>query len=42
MPWLRIDALALLIVWYLPFWKAPKVNKSSQVLVATANSVSIG
>jgi hypothetical protein len=34
MPWLRIDALALLIVWYLPFWHPPKNDVSQAWIVA--------
>lgn len=31
MPWLRLDALALLIVWWLPFWKPVMVGFSSHL-----------
>ncbi|KAJ4403065.1 hypothetical protein N0V91_006812 [Didymella pomorum] len=34
MPWLRIDALALLIVWYLPFWHPPKGDVGQAWIVA--------
>ncbi|KAF2128844.1 hypothetical protein P153DRAFT_27117 [Dothidotthia symphoricarpi CBS 119687] len=34
MPWLRIDALALLIVWYLPFWYPPKGDVGQAWIVA--------
>lgn len=32
-PWLRFDAMALLIVWYIPYWKPPKnqVNQAWKV-----------
>lgn len=33
-PWLRIDALALLIVWYLPFWFPPKNDVGQAWIVA--------
>ncbi|TDZ16888.1 Uncharacterized protein Cob_v010164 [Colletotrichum orbiculare MAFF 240422] len=36
MPWLRIDALMLLIVWYIPVWR-PSAHEASQAwLVAAA------
>lgn len=34
MPWLRIDALALLIVWYLPYWYPPKNDVGQAWIVA--------
>ena len=34
MPWLRVDALALLIVWYLPFWHPPKGDVGQAWIVA--------
>jgi hypothetical protein len=34
MPWLRLDALALLIVWYLPFWHPPKGDVGQAWIVA--------
>lgn len=34
MPWLRIDALALLIVWYLPYWHPPKNDVVQAWIVA--------
>ncbi|KAF1343411.1 hypothetical protein EJ07DRAFT_186912 [Lizonia empirigonia] len=34
MPWLRIDALALLIVWYLPFWHPPRGDVGQAWIVA--------
>jgi len=34
MPWLRIDALALLIVWYLPSWHPPKNEVGQAWMVA--------
>lgn len=33
-PWLRIDALALLIVWYLPYWHPPKNDVGQAWIVA--------
>jgi hypothetical protein len=33
-PWLRIDALMLLIVWYLPFWRPPQGDVSYAWIVA--------
>lgn len=42
-PWLRLDALMLLIVWYIPFWRPPR-NQVSQawVVAATFLPVSFG
>jgi hypothetical protein len=34
MPWLRIDAIALLIVWYLPYWHPPKNDVGQAWIVA--------
>jgi hypothetical protein len=34
MPWLRLDALLLLIVWYLAFWQAPYNKVSAAWMVA--------
>lgn len=34
MPWLRLDALGLLIVWYLPFWHPPKNDVGQAWIVA--------
>ncbi|KAH9867567.1 hypothetical protein IAQ61_008161 [Plenodomus lingam] len=34
MPWLRLDALALLIVWYLPYWHPPKNDVGQAWIVA--------
>jgi hypothetical protein len=34
MPWLRLDALALLIVWYLPFWYPTKGDVGQAWIVA--------
>ncbi len=33
-PWLRLDAVALLIVWYLPFWYPAKNNVGQAWIVA--------
>ena len=43
MPWLRIDAIALLIVWYLPFWY-PAKNSVGQawIVAATFAPISFG
>ena len=34
-PWLRLDALTLLVVWYMPFWRPP-VGDVSQAWIAAA------
>lgn len=36
MPWLRLDALMLLIVWYLPFWYPPRGQVSQAWIVAAS------
>ncbi|CAN8104464.1 unnamed protein product [Discula destructiva] len=43
MPWLRLDALMLLIVWYIPFWRPPR-NQVSQawMVAATFMPISFG
>ncbi|EOA88457.1 hypothetical protein ACJQWK_01749 [Exserohilum turcicum] len=42
-PWLRIDALALLIVWYLPFWRPPQNDVAQAWIVgATFLPISFG
>ncbi|KAI4649514.1 hypothetical protein J4E93_003834 [Alternaria ventricosa] len=42
-PWLRLDALALLIVWYLPFWHPPKNDVAQAWIVgATFLPISFG
>lgn len=33
-PWLRLDALCLLIVWYIPFWRPPRNQVGQAWLVA--------
>ncbi|KAL2182221.1 hypothetical protein L209DRAFT_697329 [Thermothelomyces heterothallicus CBS 203.75] len=35
MPWLRLDALMLLIVWYIPFWRPPP-GRVGQAWIAAA------
>ncbi|KAK4139570.1 major facilitator superfamily domain-containing protein [Dichotomopilus funicola] len=35
MPWLRLDALMLLVVWYIPFWHPPS-DQVSQAWIAAA------
>ncbi|KAL2193065.1 hypothetical protein P885DRAFT_64397 [Corynascus similis CBS 632.67] len=35
MPWLRLDALMLLVVWYLPFWHPPR-DQVGQAWIAAA------
>ncbi|KAL2142013.1 hypothetical protein VTI28DRAFT_1703 [Corynascus sepedonium] len=35
MPWLRLDALMLLVVWYLPFWHPPR-GQVGQAWIAAA------
>jgi len=43
MPWLRIDALALLIVWYLPYWHPPKNDVGQAwIVAATFMPISFG
>ncbi|KAG9384742.1 hypothetical protein A1F94_004289 [Pyrenophora tritici-repentis] len=43
MPWLRIDALALLIVWYLPYWHPPRNDVAQAWIVgATFLPISFG
>lgn len=43
MPWLRIDALALVIVWYLPFWHPPKGDVAQAwIVAATFAPISFG
>lgn len=42
MPWLRLDALTLLIVWYLPFWYPAKNVTSAWIVAATFIPVSFG
>ncbi|EMD00415.1 hypothetical protein BAUCODRAFT_566100 [Baudoinia panamericana UAMH 10762] len=43
MPWLRLDALMLLIVWYLPFWYPPRNQiKQAWIVAATFLPVSYG
>ncbi|KAF1829415.1 hypothetical protein BDW02DRAFT_509979 [Decorospora gaudefroyi] len=39
-PWLRLDALALLIVWYLPYWRPPH-NDVGQAWIAAATFLPI-
>ena len=34
MPWLRLDALMLLIVWYIPFWRPPADQVGQAWIVA--------
>ncbi|KAJ4369819.1 hypothetical protein N0V83_005583 [Neocucurbitaria cava] len=41
-PWLRMDALALLIVWYLPFWHPPKNVGQAWIAAATFLPISFG
>ncbi|RYN37983.1 hypothetical protein AA0113_g6471 [Alternaria arborescens] len=42
-PWLRLDALALLIVWYLPYWNPPKDDVAQAWIVgATFLPISFG
>ncbi|EUC38546.1 hypothetical protein COCCADRAFT_32469 [Bipolaris zeicola 26-R-13] len=33
-PWLRLDALGLLIVWYLPYWRPPRNDVAQAWIVA--------
>lgn len=39
-PWLRFDAIFLLIVWYLPFWNPPS-GQVSQAWIAAASFIPI-
>ncbi|KAF9877535.1 hypothetical protein CkaCkLH20_05235 [Colletotrichum karsti] len=42
-PWLRLDALALLIVWYIPFWRPPQDQVGQAwVVAATFLPISFG
>ncbi|KAK0725861.1 major facilitator superfamily domain-containing protein [Lasiosphaeris hirsuta] len=43
MPWLRLDALMLLIVWYIPYWRPP-VGQVGQawIVAATFAPISFG
>ncbi|GME24676.1 Major facilitator superfamily domain general substrate transporter [Neofusicoccum parvum] len=42
-PWLRLDALSLLIVWYLPFWNPPRDQvRQAWIVAATFLPVSFG
>ncbi|KAL1382928.1 hypothetical protein HDK64DRAFT_341280 [Phyllosticta capitalensis] len=42
-PWLRLDALALLIVWYLPYWYPPAGQvRQAWIVAATFLPVSFG
>ncbi|KAK3364526.1 major facilitator superfamily domain-containing protein [Lasiosphaeria hispida] len=43
MPWLRLDALMLLIVWYIPYWRPP-VEQVGQawIVAATFTPISFG
>lgn len=40
MPWLRLDALLLLIVWYIGYWNPP-MNQVSAAWVAAATFIPI-
>jgi hypothetical protein len=43
MPWLRLDALMLLIVWYLAYWNPPRNQvKQAWIVAATFLPVSFG
>lgn len=42
-PWLRLDAIVLLIVWYLPFWYPPAGDvKYAWIAAATFLPISVG
>lgn len=42
-PWLRLDSLTLLIVWYLPYWNPPRNDVSQAwIVAATFLPVSFG
>ncbi|KAL2015337.1 hypothetical protein VTK56DRAFT_5781 [Thermocarpiscus australiensis] len=40
MPWLRLDALMLLIVWYIPFWRPP-AHEVGQAWIVAATFIPI-
>jgi hypothetical protein len=40
MPWLRFDALALLILWYLPYWY-PRSGEVQQAWIVAATFIPI-
>lgn len=40
MPWLRLDSLFLLIVWYIPFWRPPR-NQVGQAWLVAATFIPI-
>lgn len=43
MPWLRLDSLFLLIVWYIPFWRPPRgVVGQAWLVAATFMPISFG
>ncbi|KXX82741.1 hypothetical protein MMYC01_200878 [Madurella mycetomatis] len=43
MPWLRLDALMLLVVWYIPFWRPPSGQVGQAwIVAATLTPVSFG
>lgn len=43
MPWLRLDALMLLIVWYIPFWRPPSGQVGQAwIVAATMAPISFG
>ncbi|KAI1923668.1 hypothetical protein LOZ12_000127 [Ophidiomyces ophidiicola] len=42
-PWLRLDSLMLLIVWYLPFWRPPQLDvRQAWIVAATFIPISFG
>src|SRR5437667_4893017 len=36
LPWLRLDALMLLIVWYIPYWRPPSGDVNQAWIVAAS------
>ena len=43
MPWLRLDSLMLLIVWYIPYWRPPSGDvKQAWIVAATFLPISYG
>ncbi|PIG82397.1 hypothetical protein AARAC_007947 [Aspergillus arachidicola] len=41
-PWLRLDAVMLLITWYLPFWRPPMQISAAWMAAATFIPISFG
>ncbi|EEP82544.1 conserved hypothetical protein [Uncinocarpus reesii 1704] len=42
-PWLRLDSLMLLIVWYIPYWRPPQLDvRQAWIVAATFIPISFG